>query len=155
MTTKKDLKDLMEGIAESQKIDLKYALPGLGMIVHGLAAAVVDATTPPDSFIKLKEQFDNEDKRFTQQAIEEEHPEVAKEMESIGEKMGELVHQCQRILDMSPNKIVNEAIELAKHHEKARAKKAEDKEDMSFSDAKDDVDAPLDDGWQHNTKGNA
>lgn len=152
---KEALMEVLNGIKDS--IDkANEIVPGMGLMIHGLAHAVVECMTPPEGLLKLKEEKPD----ITQEEVERDYPEIAKEMNNMAGEVHKLVHHCQEICNMSASQIMDEAVKVKRYAEKRREGKSKNE---SFTFAEDvgekgaeDMDAPLKDGWEFGeTKGNA
>lgn len=152
------LKDLLD--------DTQDIVPGLGMMIHGIAHAVVSAMAPPEKLIALKEEK-GDDFKLSQAIIERDYPEIAAEIEQKGKDMGELFGNCRALMDMSPKDICDQATKLVKHHKMVKMTRSVDgslpegwtkiREDVSEASAEegcDEMEAPLKNGWASNCKGN-
>lgn len=163
-TTKK-VQEAIENIKD-MLTETNDIVPGLGMMVHGLAHCVLDAMAPPESFQKLKDE--NPDVPMTQEYVEKNHPEVAKDVEAKAEEVSKLVEQCLQVMRTSPPDLCQQAVRLV-NRVKVRKEmggkgnmKEFFQEAMSLTakggddERNDDVtEAPLKGGWAANCKGNA
>lgn len=166
---KKAIKDLTEAAEKLKSLldDTSDIVPGLGMMIHGIAHAVVEAMAPPTKLLELKDEK-GPDFKLSQSVIEAEYPEIAAEIEHKGKLMSELFQNCKALTEMSPKEVCKQATSLVQHHNMVKMTKdmsgsipegwsVVDKEDSEegATEGADEVDAPLGDGWASKCKGNA